>query len=679
MPLVRSSIFKWAKKLVPRISETELIALRSGTTSIDREIFNGEVKLPPYEPANFNNMNMKEQKYIEETLPPLLNKWSHLDPVFPNPKFSSLMEDLGKAGIYKFIVDPKYGGDLFSRASISQILSKMTSVNPGMGIVAMVPNSLGPAELLEKYGNEIQKKRYLPKLANGELIPCFGLTGPHNGSDAAGRIDRGVLRLNKTTKKLEVHLTLNKRYITLAPVADVIGVAFKLDDPDNLLAEVSSTNTAKEGITLALLDKGHPNLLQETCHNPLNVGFPNGTLKGSIVFSLDRIIGGVDNAGHGWKMLMECLAEGRGVSLPATANASSSAAAVGIWQYAKHRKQFGIPLIKMQGVHNKLVDVLYHSWLIDNSVRFMNYLLDQGERPAVLSAIIKEQTTERGRQVLNDAMDVHAGSAICLGPNNFLEKFYRSAPVGITVEGSNTLTKNLIIFGQGLNKSHPHIFPMFESILNDDEAVFGTNLAKMVKHSVRCYFSALKHSILPHVHYECRLKKHTAVFANLANMVSLQGGKLKKEQSLSADMAAIMSNLFMGYSVMWVQQRTPESSAERTANEYFVSYTIQRLCDENDAIFLRLFQNGPFSKPLHYLMRPSYPTNSYDHNEDLVRRVLENPYMLEMMKENIHIPGTALEKLLKLDDLEETSTPYVELYEDIISVGEFPIPISNEN
>ena len=230
---------------------------------------------------------------------------------------------------------------------------------------------------------------------------------------------------------------------------------------------------------------------QETHHNPLNAGFPNGTLKGNISIPIENIIGGPEKAGMGWKMLMECLASGRGVCLPASANASSKVATYGIFHYIKHRKQFKIPLIKMEGVQEKFVNMLFNTWLIQSSVAFTNCLLDKGEKPAVISAIMKQQTTDRGREVLNNGMDIHAGSAICLGENNFLEKFYRSAPIGITVEGSNTLTRNLIIFGQGLNKSHPYIYPVLDSILTDNIDNFNHSFKNILKHSLSLYWKSL--------------------------------------------------------------------------------------------------------------------------------------------------------------------------------------------
>ena len=260
----------------------------------------------------------------------------------------------------------------------------------------------------------------------------------------------------------------------------MLGVAFNLEDPDNLLG--------KEGITLALLNRDHPGLIQNTHHNPLDAGFPNGTIKGEFYVDLDDIIGGEDNIGQGWKMLMECLAAGRGICLPATANASSKVSTVGIFNYMKVREQFKIPLYKMEAIQQKFLNMIYNTWIIQSSVSLTNDILDSGNSPAVISAIMKQQCTERGRIVLNEAMDIHGGGAICKGYSNFLDKYYQGAPIGITVEGSNTLTRSLIIFGQGLNKSHPYIFPILESILNDDLVTFKQNMKNIINHSVKLYF-----------------------------------------------------------------------------------------------------------------------------------------------------------------------------------------------
>jgi acyl-CoA dehydrogenase len=517
----------------------------------------------------------------------------------------------------------------------------------------MVPNSLGPSELLENYGTEIQRQNYLPRLASGKDIPCFGLTGPNNGSDAAGAMDQGEIIIQGGKKYIKV--SVNKRYITLAPIADLVGLAVKVNDPNNLL------NEGSEGVTVALLEKDHPGLRLETHHNPLNVGFPNGTVKGDLLIPVDDVIGGEKNVGEGWKMLMECLAAGRAVCLPATANASSKAATFGIWNYARHRRQFKIPLIKMEGVQNKLADMVFHTWLIQCSVKLTNALLDAGEKPAVISAIMKEQTTERAREVLNHGMDIHAGSAICLGENNFLEKFYRSAPVGITVEGSNTLTKNLIIFGQGLNKSHPHIFDVYKSILDDDAKGFKTHFNKLFGHSLRQFV------MMPNTGgYSGAVERQTRYFANLANFVALMGGAIKRDQFISGDMAQLMSNLYLAHSVIWCEEREPTS-------KILYDYCLNRLCDENQEIINRIVANYP-SAAVRMLLRPmttSVTSDIYQRKRDLVKEVDSNPKIMDRIKENIYSEEGVLEELDRLNSLDQDSKEYATLYNKVIQVGEY--------
>ena len=439
-------------------------------------------------------------------------------------------------------------GKKTSVEEMSNILTYITSANPSLGVITMVPNSLGPAELLLHYGTEEQKDTYLPKLANGEKIPCFGLTGPNNGSDATGSIDKGQVFLDDTGNA-KIKVSLNKRYITLAPVSNLIGIAFQLEDPNGYLDDKLS------GITVALVEKGHLGLKQDYYHNPLDTGFPNGTVQGTIDIELSQVIGGKKNIGQGWKMLMECLAAGRGICLPATANASSKVATTSMFLYAQHRKQFKLPLIQMEAIQNKLASMIYNTWAIQSGIFVTNKILDQGEKPSVISAIMKEQTTERGRKVLNDGMDIYGGSGICKGENNMLEKFYKNVPIGITVEGSNVLTKNLIIFGQGLNKSHPYIYPLLKSVQNDDLNDFTNNFENIVKHSLKLYFASLKSSFFS----SDLLETQTLHFACLSNFVALKGGAIKKEQSLSADMAGIMSNLYLAHCVKIYNENVPVS------------------------------------------------------------------------------------------------------------------------
>ena len=520
----------------------------------------------------------------------------------------------------------------------------------------MVPNSLGPAELLQKYGTKYQKNNYLPKLANGEYIPCFGLTGPNNGSDAVGsNIDKGILtkRDNKTFIKVE----LNKRYMTLAPVSNLIGIAFNLEDPNNLL------KTGSEGITVALVEKGHLGLKQDTYHNPLNAGFPNGTIKGCIEIDIEQIIGGENNAGNGWKMLMECLAEGRGICLPATANASSKMSCIGIYNYSKHRKQFNIPLIKMEGVQKKLCDMIYNTNLIDSSIFLTNQLLDHGEKPAVISAIMKEQTTERARKVLNDAMDIHAGSAICLGKNNFLEKFYRSAPIGITVEGSNTLTKNLIIFGQGLNKSHPYIYPLFDSVTNNNLEKFKINFNNILKHSFIKYFDCVDFSTnKTHKYMLCH---QTKIFACLSNFVALKGGEIKTNQYLSSEMAQLMSNLYLGHSVIYKNNIL-------NISDILTNYCLIRIVNENNILINNIIDNYDI-KSLKFLLNPlkrKIVNTNFNDDRILIQEINNNPNIINNLSEDLYYDND-FKNLLSLDCLD--GEEYNKVYNEIISVEEYKI------
>ena len=524
-------IFNLSKKLLPKISDTEMIALRSGTVSIDRNIMANTIK-------SFDFKNLKNElrtEYFQNEIPKLY-KAAGTEPLYVNGKFNQdLREKLIETKAFSYIIDEKYGGMKLPVETQSRILVKLASNNPSLGVTVMVPNSLGPGELLQHYGTVEQKEKYLPKLVTSEYIPCFGLTGPHNGSDAAGKIDTGKVILKDGKKFIKV--SVNKRYITLAPVSNLVGLAFNLEDPDNLL------------------EKGHEGLKLETHHNPLDAGFPNGTVKGDLLIELDQIIGGEEKCGGGWKMLMECLAAGRAISLPSSALASSWVSTYGVTGYANIRKQFNLPLSKMQGVQEKLANMTYNTILIDSALRLSNAILDSGEKPSVLSAIMKQQCTERARKVLDGGMDIYAGSGICMGENNFIAKFYKSAPIGITVEGSNTLTRSLIIFGQGLNKSHPYIGDIVSNIQENNNEEFSKNIKLMVNHTLKCYFNSLITITSFKNDQNNLLYSLNSVFSNLVNVVSLMGGQLKKEQILSGDMADIFSNLYLGHALNYSFER----------------------------------------------------------------------------------------------------------------------------
>ena len=641
-------VFKLVKGIIPKISDTELIALRSGTTSIDRDIFRGHVPIPKAR----NSFTADEDKLYNK-LDDFLEKYGNQEVAYPKLP-EGLLESIGENGFFGMIIDQKYGGNLTSTTNISRILTRIVTANPALGVTTMVPNSLGPGELLQHYGTNDQKEKYLPRLASGELIPCFGLTGPTNGSDATGTIDKG--KVVKINDKICIDLEINKRYITLAPISNLIGVAFELEDPDNLLPN------GKAGITLALVERTHDGLIQNTYHNPANNGFPNGTVKGRFYVELDQVIGGQNMIGEGWKMLMECLAVGRAVSLPATALGSSKASLYGNLLYAKHRTQFKRNIIDMQGIREKIVDMAYNTYLINSSISLTNMLLDSGEKPAVLSAIMKQQSTERARQVINDGMDISGGSAICLGPNNFMEKYYRSIPVGITVEGANILTRSLIIFGQGINKSHPYINNILDSILEDDSKQFKESIIPMVKHSISTYLYTITSSLLPFSND--LLSRQTMYFAGLSNFVALLGGKLKSEQYISGTMADILSNLYLAHSIVWYEKHNKISPVMTT-------YCIDRLCKENVELFNKIVDNYPYFKFLLYPFKQSNFPERFRNNEIIMNELLNNEKLLNVFKEDIQIKNTPLEKLEKLDSLKPRSEEYKVVYSNVISVGEY--------
>lgn len=645
------TIFNIIKKIIPKISQTEIIALKSGGVSIDQEIFLGKI--------NYRNLFQKSKQtesILTKNVESLLESIGQTK-MYPNKNLNSILETLGKNGYLSMIIDKKYNGNRISISEQSRILSKISSYNPSLGVVVMVPNSLGPAELLQHYGTNEQKNYYLPKLSNGSFIPCFGLTGPNNGSDATGRIDKGIVQ--NINGKIKIKINLNKRYITLAPCANLIGIAFDVEDPNNLLK--------KSGISVALIERNHKGLLQDTFHNPNNVGFPNGTLKGTIYIDPENIIGGQENIGQGWKMLMECLAVGRGVSLPAQANGSSKLITLSTQKYIQIRKQFNMSIGKMEAIREKFVKMYLNTWIIHCSVNFTNHILDNGKTPSVITAIMKQQTTERARKILNEGMDIYAGSAICIGENNFFTKFYESTPIGITVEGSNTLTRSLIIFGQGLNKSHPYIFPIFESIQKNDLNEFKINFNNMLKNILFNYgklgIPNFSNSL------EKKLEIATIKFSLLANFVALLGGKIKSNQIISGQMADILSNLYLCYSIVWYH-----NTEYIKKNDLLYYESLRYLIQDIEKKINKVIYNYPFKalKPLLLPLKCSVAETNFINKNLLYEYILKENELENILKQDIYVKGTVFEKMDKLLTL-QNGKEYDDLYNEIISVKEYKI------
>lgn len=651
-------LFNRVKRIIPKISETEIIALKSGGTSIDRELFKGKVDYTNLFKNNLiktdNNMKVKTINLLEKI---------GQDPIYPKENTRDIMKYAGENGFLSMIIDKKYSGNRLPIQTQSHILSKISSYNPSLGVAIMVPNSLGPAELLQHYGTDEQKKYYLPKLADGTFIPCFGLTGPNNGSDAVNQIDEGVVEM--VDGKPKIKIILNKRYITLAPISNLLGIAFRLNDPNNLL------KNNKKGITIALIENNQAGLEEPTYHNPNNIGFPNGTIKGTIYIDPVQIIGGPDKVGDGWKMLMECLAVGRGVSLPATANGTSKFITQSIMNYIQLRKQFNMNIGNMEAVKEKFIKMYIDSWIIHTSVNFTNHILDSGSTPSVLTAIMKQQTTERARNVMLHGMDIYAGSAICSGENNFFTKFYNASPVGITVEGSNTLTRGLIIFGQGLNKSHPYIFPIFESIQDNNLAKFKENFNKLLGDITYNYITLINpFKLVGNNKQQSRLEIATLKFSLLSNFIAILGGKIKSKQMISGNMADILSNLYLGYSLVWYNHHFKEKS-----NDFLTEQSLEFLMNELEHKMNLIIENYPITvlSPFLYPLKTNPVFENFENKNKLYNVILNTTQLTEIFKDDIYYKGTVLEKMENLLKMDKKSTNYEKLYQDVIKVGEFKI------
>ena len=537
-----------SKKLVPRISETESIALNSGTISVEQSFFEGSFdkkRLLKYSYPQLLPSSKKLHQAVDLFCDNIDDDSIHSEKHIP----SYVLDDIKANKLLGMIIPKKYSGLQLNHHEQSQIVQKISTASSPVGVFIMVPNSLGPAELLLKYGTEEEKDKYLGKLALGEYIPCFGLTAQHSGSDAASMRDEGVL-IEKDGKKM-IRINISKRYITLAPVSNLVGISFQLKDPDGLLIE------GNEGITLALLEPKKAGLITGPGHNPMDVPFPNGTVEAiNLDIPIESIIGGEKNAGNGWKMLMECLAVGRSISLPACAVGSAKLTLNYAGAYSVYRKQFKTMLADMEGVQLKLASIGTETLKITSMQYLTNSILDAGEKPSVISAIMKYETTERARDVVNHGMDIVAGAGICKGPSNVLANAYQAIPVGITVEGSNTLTKNLIIFGQGLMKSHPYLYNIVQAIQGDKEKEFRHNLNGMVGSSICLMGKSIYYKIMTNVLFFSKChdiieKKYINNFALTSNLILLMGKKFKSNEFTSGRMGEILGSLYMIEAMDW--------------------------------------------------------------------------------------------------------------------------------
>ncbi len=563
-------ILKVMRHVLPRMGETERVALEAGTVWFDRDLFSGNPdwrKLLTFEPKPLSE---QERAFLDGPVQEVCRTLNEWDVVQEGDLPAQAWDFLKRHGFFGMIIPEAYGGLGFSAAAHSAVIVKLASRNVTAAVTAMVPNSLGPAELLLHYGTEEQKRHYLPRLARGEEIPCFALTGPEAGSDAAatqsvGIVCRGTYR---GAEVLGMRLAWRKRYITLGPVATLIGLAFRLRDPDRLLGDVEDL-----GITCALVPADLPGVEIGTRHDPMGIPFHNGPTTGQDVFvPLDAIIGGRAMAGQGWRMLMESLAAGRSISLPALAVASAQLATRLVGAYATVREQFDTPIGRFEGIEEPLARIGGLTYLMDAARRLTAGAVDAGEQPAVVSAIVKAYLTECMRQVVNDAMDIRAGAAISRGPRNVLARAYQAVPIAITVEGANILTRSMIIYGQGAIRCHPYVQDEIRAaaagdLATFDRAFFG-HMGHVCHNATRAFLLAVTNGRLHRPPVRGRgatlfghLSRMSAAFALVSDVVmGTVGGKLKRREKLSGRLADALAWMYLGSAALkrYVDAGQPE-------------------------------------------------------------------------------------------------------------------------
>ena len=557
--LVSQPLLRRIRKILPPMSETERDAIEAGSVWWEAELFRGAPDWQVLQNYSLPVLSAQEQAFIDgpvEQLCAMIDDWDITHKRMDLPP--EIWEFLKQHRFFGMIIPESYGGLEFSAYGHSSVVTKISARSISAGVTVMVPNSLGPAELLMHYGTEAQKDFYLPRLANGREIPCFALTGPFAGSDAGAITDSGVICMGEYQGEQVLGLRLNweKRYITLGPVATVLGLAFKVYDPDALLGDQEEL-----GITCALIPANTPGVTIGNRHFPLNAAFQNGPNSGKDVFiPLEFIIGGQQNIGNGWRMLVESLSVGRGISLPAVGVAAGKSCVRHTGAYARVRKQFNTSIGKFEGVEEALARIGGMTYMMESGRLLTLSALDSGEKPSIITAILKCYNTEHMRQVVNDAMDIHGGRGICMGPSNYLARAYQSVPVGITVEGANILTRSMIIFGQGAIRCHPYLVREMEAATMEDlpaaEEAFDQALRGHAEYFLTNFCRAFIYGIsgshlapAPYPgrvgDYYKRLGQMSAAFAVTADIVlMILGGGFKRKEMLSGRFADALGYMF---------------------------------------------------------------------------------------------------------------------------------------
>lgn len=606
------------KGIMPRISDTEQEALDAGTVWWEAEVFGGKPnwkRLHNFEKAT---LGKDEQDFLDgpvEELCAMINDWqiTHIDRDLPPEVWTFIKEK----GFFSFIIPKEYGGLGFSSYAQSQVLTKISSLSATAGSIVSVPNSLGPAELLMHYGTQEQRDHYLPRLAKGEEVPCFALTAPEAGSDAGAIPDKGIICKGQWNGEEVVGMKLSwdKRYITLAPVASLLGLAFKLYDPEGLLGDEKEL-----GITCALIPTDTDGVELGRRHYPLSTPFQNGPTSGEDVFvPLDYIIGGPKNAGVGWRMLVDCLSAGRAISLPSSATGGTKTLAYTTGAYARIRRQFNVPVGYMEGVMEALARIAGKTYLIDAMRTFTAAGIDSGEKPSVASAIVKCHTTELAREVACDGMDIHGGKAVMMGPKNYAARAYQGAPISITVEGANILTRSLIIYGQGSIRCHPYVLKEIHATQNEnrkeaikdfDKALF-SHLGFAMSNKIRTFWLGLTASLLVKKpqsdftgRYYQRITRFSSALAFLSDVtMGVLGGELKRREMISGRLGDMLSNLYIASSVLKFYHDKGRPEHDKEIVQWSLEHCLYETQMAADGV-LRNFPIGWLGKALRIVVFP---------------------------------------------------------------------------
>ncbi|UXB12539.1 acyl-CoA dehydrogenase [Aeromonas dhakensis] len=634
-------LFKLYKSIMPEMSRTEKEAIEAGTTWWEADLFAGNPDWKKLHAIPVSTLSAEEQAFLDgpvEEVCRMVNDWevTH-ERADLSPEVWQYLKD---NKFFAMIIKKKYGGLEFSAYAQSCVLQKLCGASAVLASTVGVPNSLGPGELLQHYGTDEQKDYYLPRLAVGKEIPCFALTSPEAGSDAGSIPDFGIVCKGEWEGKevLGMRLTWNKRYITLAPIATVLGLAFKLRDPEHLLGDEEEL-----GITCALIPTHIKGVEIGRRHFPLNVPFQNGPTRGKDVFvPLDFIIGGPAMAGQGWRMLVECLSVGRGITLPSNSTGGVKMLALASGAYSRIRRQFKLPIGKMEGIEEPLARIGGNAYIMGAAAKLTVTGIDLGEKPSVISAIVKYHLTDRAQKCIIDAMDIHGGKAICMGPNNYLARGYQGAPIAVTVEGANILTRSMIIYGQGAIRCHPYVLPEMlaashpdqEQALKDfDKAVF-SHVGFAISNLVRSFWLGLTGARFAAAPFKDQTKGYyqqlSRLSANLAFLSDMAmgtlGGELKRKERVSARLGDVLSQLYLASSALKRYQDEGRQHADLPLLHWALQDALFKAQEAIDEL-LRNFPNRWIGLALRVIVLPlgrdlKRPSDKLDNQ---VARLLQTP------------------------------------------------------